>query len=162
MLKIIEGMRFGKLTVKEKTDKRYQGNCVIWECQCDCGKIVEVDSHRLRSGNTTSCGCKIGESVSKRIKKHIEETYVDGTRIDLISSDKTYKNNKSGVKGLFKNKKGDYVVTINFKKQRYYLGTFSDKEKAIEIRKEAEEKLYGNFLEWYNALHKKENKNEAK
>ena len=48
--------RFGKLIVLEKTDKR-KDRSVIWKCQCDCGNIVEIDSHSLRRGNTQSCGC---------------------------------------------------------------------------------------------------------
>ena len=36
-----------------------------------------------------------------------------------------------------------------FRKQKYHLGTYEDKERAIEARKEAEKKLYGDFLKWY-------------
>lgn len=50
------GQRFGKLTVKTKTDKR-QYEKVIWECQCDCGNIVYLNTGRLTSGNDISCGC---------------------------------------------------------------------------------------------------------
>lgn len=52
----LTGQKFGKLLVLEKTNKR-KWKSVIWKCQCDCGNIVEVDSHSLRKGNTKSCGC---------------------------------------------------------------------------------------------------------
>ena len=45
----------GKRTAKkDKKGNIKQGN-VIWVCQCDCGKIVEVRSCHLK-GHTSSCG----------------------------------------------------------------------------------------------------------
>ena len=35
--------------------KRDSGRCVIWICECDCGRIAEISSHSLRAG-TMSCG----------------------------------------------------------------------------------------------------------
>ena len=29
-----------------------------WKCKCSCGKEIIVSSDNLKSGNTTSCGCK--------------------------------------------------------------------------------------------------------
>lgn len=56
--------RFGRLTVIEKTSKRINRK-IVWKCICDCGKIVEVTSSNLISGNTTSCGCYRQEITSK-------------------------------------------------------------------------------------------------
>jgi len=51
----IEGVRFGRLIVKEHhKNGTYKG---MWECVCDCGKVVHLRSGGLRSGNTKSCGC---------------------------------------------------------------------------------------------------------
>uniref|UniRef100_A0A7C9NUW7 Uncharacterized protein n=1 Tax=Muribaculaceae bacterium Z82 TaxID=2304548 RepID=A0A7C9NUW7_9BACT len=52
----LAGQRFGRLVALEPTEKRSDGS-VVWRCQCDCGKVVEVNAHRLRKGNTKSCGC---------------------------------------------------------------------------------------------------------
>ena len=49
------GKRFGKLVVTKDTKKRVRHH-VIWECQCDCGEIVERNSDSLIQGDTTSCG----------------------------------------------------------------------------------------------------------
>lgn len=38
------------------------------------------------------------------------------------------------------------MATIEFKKKRYNLGTFINKEDAIKARKEAEENLHKKFL----------------
>ena len=35
------GMRYGRLVVIEKTDKRYHST-TIYKCRCDCGNIVEL------------------------------------------------------------------------------------------------------------------------
>lgn len=48
--------RFGKLVAIKNTNETKRGKCV-WECKCDCGNIVYVDSNSLVSGNTQSCGC---------------------------------------------------------------------------------------------------------
>ena len=51
------GKKFGELLVLEDTGKRYKNGSVIWKCLCECGKITEVISGDLTSGNTKSCGC---------------------------------------------------------------------------------------------------------
>lgn len=58
MSKLIDrtGQRFGKLTVLER-DRTRTGK-VFWLCKCDCGNIKSVESYKLKTGNTTSCGCE--------------------------------------------------------------------------------------------------------
>jgi hypothetical protein len=53
------GKRFGKLIVLRKTNRRKNDGCVIWECQCDCGNIVDVSTTRFNPKHrpTRSCGC---------------------------------------------------------------------------------------------------------
>lgn len=50
-MKDIKGLKFGKLKALE-----YLGNSK-WLCQCDCGNFAEINSYKLRSGHTCSCGC---------------------------------------------------------------------------------------------------------
>ena len=52
----ITGQRFGRLIALHPTENR-SGGSVVWHCQCDCGKTVDVPSNRLIRGNTKSCGC---------------------------------------------------------------------------------------------------------
>lgn len=157
--------------IKEKLKKKYEGKVVnnlkILEvgnvilkgtygirdvkCQCSCGKIFNTNLNRVLSGNTTSCG----HDTQKNLKKGIEiskEFSVDGTNIFAITNRKTNKNNTSGIKGVSKIKSGDkdkYRAYINFKRKQYHLGKYNTLEEAAYARKEAEEKIYGNFLEWY-------------
>lgn len=54
------GKKYYKLTFIKATDKR-QGKPgklkIIWELQCDCGKIIHAIPYDVTSGNTSSCGC---------------------------------------------------------------------------------------------------------
>lgn len=50
------GKRFGRLIAIRSVGSTKQGNAV-WECKCDCGNIVTINSQRLKAGKTKSCGC---------------------------------------------------------------------------------------------------------
>jgi len=53
------GYKFGELLVIEQS-KEKKNNKTIWLCICSCGKHTLVKTNSLRTGNTTSCGHKIG------------------------------------------------------------------------------------------------------
>lgn len=46
--------QFGKLQVIAETDKR-KNNSVVWQCQCECGNIVEYSTKELRSDGIIQC-----------------------------------------------------------------------------------------------------------
>lgn len=52
----ISMVKYGRLTALALTDMR-KGGKRLWECKCDCGNICYIDSFRLKSGHTSSCGC---------------------------------------------------------------------------------------------------------
>lgn len=56
--KDITGQKFGYLTVLRDSGNRAHNRQVIWECQCECGNILQVRGDQLKSEHTTSCGCK--------------------------------------------------------------------------------------------------------
>lgn len=65
----IAGQRFGMLTAVTKTDDVAGNGEAYWECRCECGGTKRVTPGRLRSGNTTSCGCqwrKIKDETGKQ------------------------------------------------------------------------------------------------
>ena len=62
----LQGQKFGRLTVKEKTEKR-SGRHIVWRCQCDCGTIIEVSSNQLLRNKTQSCGCYHKEIISNNL-----------------------------------------------------------------------------------------------
>lgn len=59
VIKLIDetGNRYGQLTVLERAGSN-AGHEATWLCQCDCGNQSIVPGSNLRTGNTTSCGCR--------------------------------------------------------------------------------------------------------
>lgn len=66
--KDITGNRYGKLKVIE--EQGVVNKTRYWVCQCDCGNTVFVNTNRLVSGKTKSCGCLSKEKVKERFKKY--------------------------------------------------------------------------------------------
>jgi len=143
--KDIAGQTFGRLTAIEPTKRRDCKGSVYWRCKCSCGNEAEVTEDSLINGNTVSCGCRRQE-----LKKNIHQTltFVDGTCIDYLRSRKSRADNKSGFRGVYRI--GDkYRVNIGFQSKRYYLGTYSDYDEAVQVRKDAEKELHENYIRLY-------------
>ena len=66
----LTGKKYGNLTVLRRVEG--QSRYLTWECQCDCGNIVRVDSRRLRSGSITNCGCIKKDKNRKRVGRKAE------------------------------------------------------------------------------------------
>jgi hypothetical protein len=64
----LSGQKFGRLTAVQYKGVRGRRR-TYWECHCDCGNVVYVDSCHLRSGHTTSCGCLKVEKIERLNKK---------------------------------------------------------------------------------------------
>lgn len=63
----LTGQKFNRLTVLRQVPNQ---KWTKWECRCTCGKIVQVRSCHIISGNIKSCGCWNIEAVIKRETKH--------------------------------------------------------------------------------------------
>ena len=50
------GNRHGQLVVLQRVGVNSCGDAT-WLCQCDCGNTTITSGHRLRKGDTRSCGC---------------------------------------------------------------------------------------------------------
>ena len=81
--KDIKGQRFGYLIAVMPTKKRSH-ECVVWLCQCDCGKLTEVKSNDLLRGNTKSCGCLQKEKARLINLKHGDNRGYKSTRLYRI------------------------------------------------------------------------------
>lgn len=53
----LTGQRFGRLVVCSLGSRSKEGAGAFWNCQCDCGKMVQVHAYKLKCGHTRSCGC---------------------------------------------------------------------------------------------------------
>lgn len=61
----LTGQRFGRLVVLHENPERKNGK-IRWICRCDCGNVKAVTVNNLRSGTSTSCGCKTDEARHAR------------------------------------------------------------------------------------------------
>ena len=52
----LTGRRFGKLTVISR-NPQLEDRYYTWNCQCDCGGKIVVNTKRLTRGTITNCGC---------------------------------------------------------------------------------------------------------
>lgn len=147
-LKDYVGKRFGRLTVLEYAGNSKElgktGSMNYWKCRCECGNVVIVGQTELQNKDTQSCGCLQKELVREALK------LVEDTSIVILESNKNgpRKNNKSGYTGVFQEKNGSWAAYISFKKKRYWLGRYKNKEDAIKARLSAEE-IHENFIDWY-------------
>lgn len=151
----LTGQRFGRLTALYPTGKRI-GHSVMWNCQCDCGNTADVAAINLRKGYTKSCGCLSSEVHSKSFAPAREKRsvyMVDGTDV-LLLAQKPGARNTSGTVGVsFDKSVGLWKAYIQFKSRIYRLGARRDINAAISLRKEAEQRLHGDFLDWYYSIH---------
>lgn len=58
------GQVFGRLTVLNRSGTSVSKK-VLWKCLCECGKKIDVPSGCLVTKNTTSCGCRFKDVVTK-------------------------------------------------------------------------------------------------
>lgn len=65
----ITNQKFGDLTVISPS--RTSSGRFGWKCKCDCGNTIIVESGNLRSGRTTSCGCKKNLKIGKKNTKNL-------------------------------------------------------------------------------------------
>lgn len=147
--KNLKGIRFGRLLVIKDSGKRSH-SFVVWQCQCDCGREVQVSSHALLRGQL-SCGCLRNENNSRRRLKEIALEPEKGTQIRSIKPHrKPRKNNKSGTIGVsWDVRRQKWRAKISLKGNDIFLGYFFNKQDAINTRKAAEEKYFKPILEKY-------------
>lgn len=60
----LTGQKFGRLTVIRRAPDVIKGK-PRWECLCNCGGKTVVDSSKIKSGATKSCGCLIRDTHTK-------------------------------------------------------------------------------------------------
>lgn len=142
----LTGQRFGRLQVLEPTERRDRKGSIYWRCICDCGRETLVTQEALVRGKYQSCGCLKREN-QREIVNQLHR--IDGTCVEILENRKYRRDNTSGFRGVFQLKNGRYRVSIGFKGQRFYLGTYEDYQEAVAARLKAEEEIHERFLEAY-------------
>lgn len=154
--------KYGRLTVIKKANVQDNSH-VKWLCECICGNKTIVDSSNLRSGRVKSCGCLSREVARETIletnskREYTSETIKyaheslrlkEGTSLTMIGKSET--TAKSGVRGVYWNKSLNmWVAQLTLKGTRLLDKAFSNKQDAINARKEAEEEYFKPILEKY-------------
>ena len=64
---MMEGRKFGRLTITGK--QPVTNNHIYVMCMCDCGTQKIIDSNKLKTGHTKSCGCLKKETTAANNKK---------------------------------------------------------------------------------------------
>ncbi len=132
------GKKFNKLKVIKEVEKTVQSQRQFL-CKCDCGKEKVILGSNLIYGESTSCGCNKG--------------YVENTKIDMIKREEAYPNSKSGIKGVWQDKKGYWHAIITVCRERifFYGGAGEEgKDRCINWRKEMVEKYHKPLIDKYS------------
>jgi len=82
----LTGRRIGRLTaIRDVGSDKY--NYRLWECRCDCGRTVTVNTNRLNKGKPRSCGCLRKEVARESLRKQAYRHGYFGTRLYGVWSD---------------------------------------------------------------------------
>lgn len=136
----ITGNRYNKLLVKRYVGKNtYKNN--LWECICDCGKVVISEYSDITRERIKSCGCM---KVINSIKKHTLP-FGESSKNALYSQYK-FRANERGLE--FALSKEEFIaITI---KNCHYCG--------IEPRKTMSGSVKGNGHHTYNGIDRVDNR----
>ena len=92
--KDIAGQRFGHLTaIRPLLEYKTTSSGRMWECQCDCGNIINTRIHNLTDGSTQSCGC-IKSRGEAKIQKILRDNNI------IFEPQKTFESCKSPFSNL--------------------------------------------------------------
>lgn len=138
----ITGETFDRLTAIRPTDERADNGSVVWEFACSCGNTTKMSVYRFHSHRVHSCGCLYRES--RAMVNGLRRDIVNESSLSLIVYTKKRSTaNQSGHPGVWYNKRSArWEAYINFRKKRYHLGSFKEKEEAVSARQSAEKKLH--------------------
>ena len=145
------GRRFGKLEVIGRSDKRGSRGArtvPLWECRCECGVICYKATDTLTNPEISMCNDCAGKYATE--KARAKAGYVDGTQISKLTSTKLISTNTSGARGVYFDKRtGLWRARLKFKGKLMNFGSYKNFEDAVKARKEAEQKIYGAYLDNY-------------
>ena len=130
----LTGRAFGDLQVVCSLEERERRNC-LWLCRCSCGRETKVTAAKLLSGNTLSCGCRKVKTLTENNR------YIEGTELGrALQENVKSSRSASGYTGVSR-KNGKWIAYINYKGNRYYLGSYEQLEQAVEARGRAKERV---------------------
>lgn len=79
----LSGQTFGDLHVVRRVENSIH-NAAQWECVCNCGNRVVVNSNNLRTGHAKSCGCARKRSTSAWMVKYNTKHGMSYSRLYVV------------------------------------------------------------------------------
>ena len=79
----LTGQTFGRLVAVRRSGTS-EHNAAVWECRCECGRVINVTSNNLRTGHSTSCGCARKESTGRWLTQYNTKHGQSGTRLYTV------------------------------------------------------------------------------
>lgn len=147
----LSGQTFHNLTVLSMYGPWRGTYKTLWNVRCNlCGREYVLDGAHVRQ--THNCSCQRDKEL-QRGHDALKALRVDGTLIPALVGREKNRNNASGYTGVSRMRNGCYRAYINFRRKQYHLGVFDCVEDAAAARKEAESRVYGDFLDWYAESH---------
>ena len=68
--------QFGDLVAIKNTNQLSKDGSYLWQCQCQCGNIVEYSVETLNSNSATSCGCNHKSNGEIKIAQILKENNI--------------------------------------------------------------------------------------
>jgi hypothetical protein len=140
--KLVGDKKFGRLLAIRWIGKK--GHNQLWECKCNCGKIVNVRSSSLIAGTSISCGCFARDKARERQCKNPDE-------VNFRSLFLSYKNSAKARKLEFC--LSDDECKELFKGNCSYCGSLPNRERKIH-KNQCGDRDYA-YL--YNGIDRKDN-----
>lgn len=144
----LTGQEFGQLTVLEQAGVQNEKGVPLWKCRCACGTELNVSQDSLLRGSYKSCGCIHRQ---QQLSLYENLTFVGNTCVEVLERRKFKSNNTSGFRGVSRGPGGKWLVTIGMQSKRYYIGLYSDFDRAVKARLHIEEALHDGFVEAYQS-----------
>jgi len=140
------GNKFGRLLVLKEIG--YNKGALLL-CQCECGNQTKVNINYLRNSEIKSCGCLRVDTGKSNMSGLIDKIKVERTDLAQLTS-KPQKNNKSGIRGVYFDKKNQlWIAQMTFKGKKVLNKGFKNKEEAINARKQAEANYHKPLMKKY-------------
>ena len=143
------GQEFPLFRVICDTGKRYR-NSPIWLCVCQCNRIFEASTKKIRSGQILSCGCHRKALFTPNSPVSWLQ---EGTNLFAFMMSKPNKRNTSGVTGVsYIRDRKRWGARLIFKGKLVLNRTCETFDEAVEARRKAEEQYVIPLLEKYNLM----------
>ena len=135
-------------------------------CRCICGKEKAVLPASLGTGKSLSCGCRRAEKQSDKQQKGKETGHDIMREIHAANAaaglpHALNRNSSTGYTGVSYMKQcNKYRAYITLHRKQISLGLFEDIKDAINARKDAEIKYFGEYREIVKEIKEKHKKEE--